>query len=433
VAIRSGLAGLQSGGGTILYPAIREAYERLVQSPAAVRHLVILSDGLAEPADYIPLIEAIASDGITVSTVAVGNDAASELMESLAEKGGGRYWYAEDAAEVPRIFASESMIVSRGLVVEGTIFPVMATPAEALEGIDLSLMPPLHGYVMTYPKPTAVEALRSPRGHPLLVYGNHGLGRSVAFTSDLTGGWGRDWLDWDQFPRFIAQSVRWMRRNSGSSDLTLSLYEDSGEVHMVLEARSETGGYLSDLKPIGTVTGPDQREVEVSMSQTAPGRYEGIFRTGPDGIYRAAAGDSAVGLGTRAYWSRAYSPELRAPGIDTAALAAAARVGGGRLLTGLEDPNKWWTVRDAQQKTLADLTIFLTLTALVLFLIDIGLREVPGVRREGRATRAGEEPDMEKLILRGIDDERHKPKHRRPSPAEAARILAERRARRDNG
>ncbi len=421
--IRSGLAGLQSGGGTILYPAIREAYERLVQSPSAVRHLVILSDGLAEPADYGTLAEAIARDGITVSTVAVGKDADSELMESLAEEGDGRYWYAEDATEVPRIFASESMIVSRGLVVEETVFPVPVTPAEALDGIDLSLMPPLHGYVMTYPNPLAVEALRSPRGHPLLVYGNHGLGRSVAFTSDLRGSWGRDWVSWDQFPRFIAQSVRWMRRNPGAADTTLTMHEEGGEIRIVLEARTEDGGYRSDLRPVGTLSGPDQRETAVILTQTAPGRYEGGFQPGENGIYRTSVRDEAAGLGIWSYWTQAYSPELWAPGIDTAALAEAARVGGGRLLTGLENPKDWWTVRDPQQKTLADLTLVLALIALILFLVDIALREVPGMRRE--------EPDMEELILRGIDDERHKPKYIRPTPAEAARILAERRVERE--
>ncbi|MCK5250954.1 MAG: VWA domain-containing protein, partial [Spirochaetaceae bacterium] len=421
--IRSGLAGLQSGGGTILYPAILEAYERLVQSPSAVRHLVVLSDGLAEPADYRSLAEAIARDGITVSTVAVGKDADSELMESLAEEGGGRYWYAEDATEVPRIFASESMIVSRGLVVEETVFPDPVTPAEALDGIDTSRMPPLHGYVMTFPKPSAVEALRSPRGHPLLVYGIHGLGRSVAFTSDLRGGWGRDWVSWDQFPRFISQTVRWMRRNPGISDTALTLHEEGGEVRMILEARTGDGGYRSNLWPVGTVTGPDQRENAVILIQTAPGRYEGRFQPGEDGIYRASVRDEAAGLGAWSYWTQAYSPELRASGIDTAALAEAAGIGGGRLLTGLENPKDWWTVRGSRQKTLADLTILLALSALILFLVDIALREVPGMRRK--------EPDMEELILRGIDDERNKPKYIRPTPAEAARILAERRARRE--
>lgn len=431
--IRAGLAGLQSGGGTVMYPAIREAYERLVQSPAAIRHLVILSDGLAEPADYDRLIEAISKDGITVSTVAVGNDADSELMERLADGGGGRYWFAENASEVPRIFASESMIVSRGLVVEETVFPVSVTPAEALEGIDLASMPPLHGYVMTYPNPLAVEALASPRGHPLLAYGTHGLGRTVAFTSDLRASWGRDWLSWDQLPRLLSQTIRWMRRNPGSAETALSLYEENGTVKIVLEARTLTGGYRSDLKPEGTVTGPDQRESAAALLQTAPGRYEGQFRPGSDGIYHVAVLDESAGLGTWAHWSRAYSPELRAPGIDTAVLAEAARAGGGRLLTGREDPDQWWNVRDPRQKTLADLTIPLLLLALILFVVDIGLREVPDLRREGRSPRSGELPDMEELILRGIDDERHKPKFRRPTPAEAARILAERRAARDMG
>jgi Ca-activated chloride channel family protein len=429
--IRSGLAGLDYGGGTVLYPAIREAYERLIQSPSAVRHLVILSDGLAEHADFDEMASAIVRDGITVSTVAVGADADIKLMKQLAETGGGRYWFAEDATQVPRIFASESMIVSRGLTVEETVFPNPVTPAEALDGIDLTLLPPLHGYVMTHSRTTAVEALRSPRGHPLLVYGTHGLGRTVAFTSDLRAGWGRDWVRWEDFPIFMAQTVRWMRRNPGIRDMDLSMIDENGGVTLVLEARTADGGFRTDLKPTGRIVTPDLSELSLPMGQTGPGRYEGWFSPREDGIYDALAADETAGILDRTWWTRAYAPELSAPGVDMAVLSEAARIGGGRVLTQDENPDDWWKVRSPKNETLADLTAWLALTALVLFLADIALRESEFWHRKREMRRTGEPADMEELILRGLDDERHKPTYRRPTPAEAARILAERRQKRE--
>lgn len=429
--IRTGLAGLDYGGGTMLYPAIREAYERLIQSPSAVRHVVILSDGLAENADFDEIASAISRDGITVSTVAVGSDADFKLMKRLAEIGGGRYWYAEDATQVPRIFASESMIVSRGLTVEETVFPNPVTPAEALEGIDLTLLPPVYGYVMTHPKPTAVEALRSPRGHPLLVYGTHGLGRTVAFTSDLRAGWGRDWVTWEEFPKFMAQTVRWMRRNSGIRDMVVNMVEENGGVTLVLEGRTAEGGFRTDLNPTGRIVTPDSSEISLVLRQTDPGRYEGWFSPQEDGIYDALVTDETAGILGRTWWTRAYAPELSAPGVDMASLSEAARTGGGRVLSPTEDPDDWWKVRSPKNETLADLTAWLALTALVLFLADIALRESEFWRRTRESRRTGEPADMEGLILRGLDDERHKPKYRRPTPAEAARILAERRQKRE--
>jgi len=429
--IQERLSGLTSGGGTVLYPAIRQAYERLVQSPAAVRHLVVLSDGLAEPADFAALADAIARDGITVSTVAVGSDADSELMESLAERGDGRYWYAEDVSQVPQIFASESMIVSQGLVVEETIFPVPADPAEALDGLDLNLLPPVHGYVMTYPDAGAVEALRSPRGHPILVYGRHGLGRSVAFTSDLRGAWGRDWVSWEQFPRFIAQSVRWMRRRPGDSEASLELRPDDDGVGVVLESRDPGGASRTDLRPQATVIDPDQVEGPLPMIQTQPGRYEGRFRPDRDGVYQLIVQDTEADLLRQATWTRAYSPELASAGRDMERLAAIARLGDGRLMTGEEAPRDWWAVRRERRRTVVDLTPFLALAALLLLLMDIAVRESEHWRPLGDRDEPEGAGDPEALILRGLDADRHTPKARRMSPSEAARLLAERRARRE--
>jgi hypothetical protein len=141
--------------------------------------------------------------------------------------------------------------------------------------------------------------------------------------------------------------------------------------------------------------------------------------------------DDKAGILNRAWWARTYSPELSAPGIDMAALSETARIGRGRVLSQVEDPDDWWKVRAPKTQTLADLTVWLALTALVFFLADVAMRESEFWRRERSSRRPGKSMDMEDLILRGLDDERHNPKFRRPTPAEAARILAERRQKRE--
>ena len=443
--IRAELAGLTEGGGTALYPALRAAYNRLVQSPAAVRHLVVLSDGLAEPAEYPQLAEAASRDGITLSTVAVGEDAGRELLEELARNGGGRYWYAETASQVPHIFASESMIVSRGLAVEETVFPVPASPAEALAGIDLSVVPPIHGYVITTPDPAAVEALRAPRGHPILAYGRRGLGRGVVLTTDLRGPWGREWIAWDSLPRILSQSVRWMRRRPGSGDTRLSLIEHPGGVTVRLEARRPGGAFQTELHPAGTVIFPGGSSENFTMHQSAPGRYEGEFSPGDNGVYTVTVTDDDSELLEQTPWTRAYSPEHRFPGIDTPALTEAARLGGGLLLDDTHDGSRWWTVRSPQHQSKANLTIPLGLLSLILLVLEIILREIgTGTRRTAetlgstrRPAENGEspreKPDSPAAQPRRRGPHAHHPgaKPPRPTPGQAARILAQRRAERE--
>ena len=115
---------LQVGGGTDLYGALEEAHRVMRREQARVKHLIVLSDGLTEgKRDFDSLGRRIAADGITVTTVAMGGDADKELMTRLSELGKGRFYHTDDPTNVPRIFTSETLTITRDLVVEGSIRP----------------------------------------------------------------------------------------------------------------------------------------------------------------------------------------------------------------------------------------------------------------------------------------------------------------------
>src|SRR6266851_5714568 len=54
--------------------------------------------------------------------------------------------------------------------------------------------------------------LVTPKTDPLLAVQRYGLGRTAAFTSDLSARWGKDWVHWSQFSQFVAQLIRWVQR-----------------------------------------------------------------------------------------------------------------------------------------------------------------------------------------------------------------------------
>ena len=193
------LASLQSDGGTDLYKAMLEAHRGIAAKQAAIKHVIVLSDGLTDKADFHSLVAKMARDGITVSTVSVGNDADVQLMADIAKDGKGRGYVALDPETIPQIFTTETLLISRDLLIEKPVTPSIVTPSGPLKGLPQNNLPALRGYVLTYPKPRTELLMRADQD-PLLVAWRYGVGRVTAFTSDLSGRWGRDWVAWQGFP-----------------------------------------------------------------------------------------------------------------------------------------------------------------------------------------------------------------------------------------
>src|SRR5210317_1773822 len=101
------------------------AFKMLEGVSAKIKHVIILSDGRSQPADHQGLVADMASTGITVSTVALG-DADRALLASLAEIGRGRYYETSDPTNIPQIFTKETIETSRSAVKED-VFDLVQT------------------------------------------------------------------------------------------------------------------------------------------------------------------------------------------------------------------------------------------------------------------------------------------------------------------
>lgn len=330
------LRALQVGGGTDLYLALQEAYRVMVQQQAKVKHLIVLSDGLTNAeADFDSLSAAIAAEGITVSTVAFGSDADQALMARIASLGKGRYYYADNPQNIPRIFTSETMVVSRDLFVEEDTFPTLVYPGEMVEGFAADSFPLLRGYQRTFPKPAAQIVLSAREDDPLLVSWRYGLGKSVAFMSDLAGRWGQDWVDWSEFGRFIAQLARWTMRRRGSETLLPTFQWRGRRGEMLLDALDRDERFINGLTLQANVVDPEKNNHAVTLKQIAPGRYQGEFpvsRAGRYYINLSGSGNGAQISPQTFGLAVPYSSEYIESGADRDFLRDLAAATGGRLL-----------------------------------------------------------------------------------------------------
>lgn len=102
------------------------------------------------------------AEGITVSSVGIGPDVNRSLLTQLADLGGGRAYFTNDAHNVPRIFVQETSTVTRSDVVEEYVRARVVTPADFLRGVDVSAAPYLHGYVATRARPAPAQVILEP-------------------------------------------------------------------------------------------------------------------------------------------------------------------------------------------------------------------------------------------------------------------------------
>ncbi|MDE7183487.1 MAG: VWA domain-containing protein, partial [Lachnospiraceae bacterium] len=175
--IKNQLRQIDEGGGTTIKPALWEAYDVLFKNPASVRHVVLLTDGMGETKDYSDIISAYAGSGITLSTVAVGEGADQNLLEQLADKCGGRYYYSDISSDIPRIFAQEVFLGSDSYIQNGAFSLVVQGGHELTGNLFADGWPALYGYIAATPKTASNPVIVSgEKGDPILTVWQYGLG-----------------------------------------------------------------------------------------------------------------------------------------------------------------------------------------------------------------------------------------------------------------
>jgi Ca-activated chloride channel family protein len=209
LGISRGIGRLAAGGGTQIFPALDAAYADLLGVRARVKHVILLTDGQTQEKGLPLLIQNMQVDGITVSTIGLGDDVNRSLIEDLAKLGHGRAYFTVDPSSVPRLFVKETHAVARSSAVEDYVGLNVTSPADFLRGLPMDSAPLLRGYVATRARPSPAQViLSSELGEPVLARMRVGLGWSLAWTSDVKPRWSSAWFSWKAHSVFWAQLIR---------------------------------------------------------------------------------------------------------------------------------------------------------------------------------------------------------------------------------
>ena len=194
-----------------------ETIPLLTRATTPIRHLILFADASdsEEPGDYKEYLTQARAAGITVSVIGLGSrhDCDSKLLEEIAKLGGGECWFEERAEEIPRLFLQDTFLAAKEAMCTNLTPLKVAVPLRQISDRLPAKLPAIGGYNLTYLRPEGEAAILTDDDEhaPLLATRRVGLGRTLAFTGELSGRHAPPLMTSAQGTELAAGIVRWIR------------------------------------------------------------------------------------------------------------------------------------------------------------------------------------------------------------------------------
>ena len=347
-------------GGTEIYPSLSLAYNNLFDLPLQRKHIILLTDGQsATSGNYEELIESGKKKHITLSTVAIGHDADRQLLESLSELAGGRFYDVEDETTIPSILSRETAMISRTYIVDDPFYPVIYH-SEGWNQLFEEGVPQMNAYIGTTAKTTANVIAESEKEDPVLAEWQYGLGRTIAFTSDSTGAWAGDWGRWDRWVDFWNTAIS--RLLPTYNEIAYDIRMD-GEGSFLITDPTNQAAFLDV-----AVVDEYGNELEVHLEPISASKVRAVADAKPGLVFFRISKDDNV---YQAGLTVPYSSEYRLQPPNEKLLEEVADKTGGKIV---EDPQEVFRKFNEQGATRQSIATIILLVSLLLFFVDITIR-----------------------------------------------------------
>ena len=331
---------------------------------------------MGETDNFADVIDDCADSDITLSTVAVGEDSDTRLLQRLADRCGGRYYYSDESSDIPRIFAQEVFLGGDSYIQNGVFSLSVQQNHELTGSLFPDGWPALYGYVSATPKTASSPVIMSgEKGDPILTVWQYGLGRTVAWNSDVTGEWTGAFAGQEDYVQLWKRIVDYSTGNAGMGG-------DSVDVVTIgerTEVNYQTSDYGSATEILVTVINPDGDVAEEKLHATAPGKYTAELSTPQTGLYHFNIRRTEDGE-IRNYMTTAaavqFSDEYKFDVSADAYLKFVEQYG--RLIT---EQDSVWTRLSTKTRESYPLTNWLLALAVCLFLADVAMRRFQYVPR----------------------------------------------------
>ncbi len=279
---------LSTASGTKYKDGLELAASALkTMSDAYIKHIIFITDGTAtdDREAYTEVVEGLSDFNITMSGIAIyrSDFLSSGVVRELTEIGGGRYYYIQNAAELPSIMVTESTVSAIEYINEGTFTPSIANYTSVVAGI--TDLPTLDGYYGTLLKEEATMVLSSNEELPVYASWEYGNGRVGSFTSDLSGHWSTSYFIDPQGSNLIKNMVSSLFPEKSMEEKTIITEFSQNNYSSTVKITTQ----LENSQTItAKVTNPNGSTVDILLNQISTGVFTGKFETKIPGIYTVA-------------------------------------------------------------------------------------------------------------------------------------------------
>ncbi len=376
IEIDRAIGRMKAIGGTVLYPAIQEAYYGLQNVSARFKHIILVTDAGVEDANYEAMVRRISRDNINVSTILVGQGGHNLVMSDIANWGQGRFY------GVGNQFSLVELILKRPAIRKAVRYKRGSFALDGLSGpgwwgpVDPSALPPLNGYAQVEPRDGAEMLIRvADARYPVLSTWRYGLGRVTALMTEPVGQGTEDWREWPDYAEFLGRIVS--RTASDQEPFKLGLKRRGNRAHLSVR-RYDNDPLLAPDARLVDASGRETAEPLAALIETAPGLFEADFSAAPEEAIRVVVrpnrGPGAQRIAIAPYSDRSEETQVDpASALDLDELAALT---GGAVLTDGDAAQ----IRAGGGLRAGDVTRlwpWLLLAALLAYLADIAYRRWP--------------------------------------------------------
>ena len=268
IEIDRAIGRMKAIGGTILYPAIQEAYYGLKNVNTRYKHILLITDAGVEDSNYERMVRRISKDNINVSTILVGQGGHNLIMSDIANWGQGRFYSVGDQFSLVELILKQPSTRKPPRYKRG-FFEVTALGGQGWWGGAEALVPELLGYSEVEARDGA-ETLLSAGQDPILASWHYGLGRVSALMTEPVGeGTGR-WRDWPDYGSFLGRLLA--RTAADNPPFRLSIKRRRHLVELTAERTSHDRALVPTAELVDAQGGPLPLPVE--FKENAPGLFE---------------------------------------------------------------------------------------------------------------------------------------------------------------